>query len=214
MANFGVTDLRLVNPYEPSFREAVSAVGGAHVLQGARVFDSVAEAVSDCSLVVGTTAAQRRELKQPVELLRDAAPGMRAHSGRVGLMFGSEKFGLGNDDMSFCHSLITIPTFEDTPSMNLGQAVAVCLYEMVREDAAALERGLPDAVEGAEAEQLTQMLMEVLRRSGFTNRITAVSTDHKIRRWVRRMRMGKRDGALMLGVLRQLLWKLDEGERK
>src|SRR5258708_36100242 len=67
MANFGFTDLRLVNPYEPSFREAVSAVGGAHVLQGARVFSTLAEALADCSLVVGTTAGTRRIAQQPLE---------------------------------------------------------------------------------------------------------------------------------------------------
>src|ERR1035441_9055492 len=62
MANFGLEDLRVVNPYEVAFREAVSAVGGAHVLKSARVFETVAEAVADCSLVVGTTPRQKRGL--------------------------------------------------------------------------------------------------------------------------------------------------------
>jgi tRNA/rRNA methyltransferase len=209
MANFGVNDLRVVNPYEVAFREAVSAVGGAHVLQSARLFDSVAEAVADCSLVVGTTAAQRRELKQPVELLAAATSAIQSHSGRLGLLFGSEKFGLSNDDLSFCHSLIRIPTGQGTPSMNLGQAVAVCLYELV----ARAETATPipvhrDAIEGRDAENLTKMLLEVLDRSGYTNRITSTSTEHKVRRWMRRMRIGRQDSALMLGILRQLLWKL------
>jgi TrmH family RNA methyltransferase len=214
MANFGVEDLRVVNPYEVAFREAVSAVGGAHVLKAARLFETVAEAVSDCSLVVGTTAAQRRELKQPVELLATAAPAIRAHSGRLGLMFGSEKFGLSNDDMSFCHSLIQIPTGQGTPSMNLGQAVAVCLYELAgRVDALPAAKPLRrDAIEGSDAEQLTRLMLEVLDRSGYTNRITSVSTEHKIRRWMRRMHIGRRDSVLMLGILRQVLWKLGRGD--
>ncbi len=70
MANFGLNDLRVVNPYDIAFREAVSAVGGAHVLKSARVFGSVGDAVADCSLVVGTTAAQKRELQQPLETAR------------------------------------------------------------------------------------------------------------------------------------------------
>src|SRR5271170_7191900 len=62
MSNFGCTHLRLVNPYDPAYREAVSAVGAAPVLANAEQFPTVAEAVADCTLVVGTTAAGRREL--------------------------------------------------------------------------------------------------------------------------------------------------------
>ena len=212
MANFGVDALRVVNPYEVAFREAVSAVGGAHVLQSARLFESVADAVADCSLVVGTTTAQRRELKQPVDLLAFAMPAIRSHAGRVGLMFGSEKFGLSNEDLSFCHSLIRIPTGQGTPSMNLGQAVAVCLYELVgRGDAAPPARDRREPIEGLDAENLTKMMLEVLDRSGYTNRITSVSTEQKVRRWIRRMHVGRRDAVLMLGILRQVLWKLKGG---
>lgn len=207
MANFGFDDLRVVQPYDLAFREAVSAVGGASVLSRARVFDTVADAVSDCALVVGTTAATHRVPQHPVERLEPAATVMRGHNGRVALMFGSEKFGLSNEDMSFCHLLARIPTVPETPSMNLGQAVAICLYEMVREDGEPRRSGFR-GMDGAEAEQLTTMLLDVLRRSGYTNRITAVSTDQKIRRWIRRLRIGRADAPLLLGVLRQILWKL------
>jgi TrmH family RNA methyltransferase len=213
MANFGLTDLRVVKPYEVAFREAVSAVGGAHVLKSARVFDSVAEAVADCSLVLGTTAAQRRELQQPIESVEIGIQRVVGHEGRTALMFGSEKFGLSNEDMSFCHALLRIETSAGTPSMNLGQAVAVCLYEWSRgrvDTAPQTEKN--EAMAGLEAEQITQMLLEVLEQSGYTNRITAVSTEQKIRRWVRRMRMGHRDAPLLLGILRQILWKIREKE--
>jgi TrmH family RNA methyltransferase len=213
IANFGFGDLRLVNPYEVAFREAVSAVGGAHVLQTARVYATVPEAVADCSLVVGTSAAQRRELQQPIERLQVGMAQVREHlnqnRSRVGLLFGSEKFGLSNDDMSFCHALISIPTSPETPSMNLGQAVAVCLYELVRGDEnQASPRAAVDAVAGEEAERLTHMMLEVLERSGYTNRITAVSTEQKVRRWIRRLRLSRRDTPLLLGILRQVLWKI------
>jgi tRNA/rRNA methyltransferase len=206
VANFGLTDLRLVDPYDAAFREAVSAVGGAHVLRTARVFGTVAEAVADCSLVAGTTAAQHRVPQQTVERLDAGMARIRAHDGRVALLFGSEKFGLSNDDMSFCHSLIHIPTAPETPSMNLGQAVAVCLYEFLRENPQPA-RSRFDAVEGADAEQITKKLIEVLKESGYTNRITSTSTDRKIRRWIRRLRIGRRDAPLLLGILRQILWK-------
>jgi TrmH family RNA methyltransferase len=211
MANFGLEDLRVVRPYEVAFREAVSAVGGAHVLKSARVFESVADAVSDCSLVVGTTAAQRRELQQPIGSVEAEIKRLREHAGRAALMFGSEKFGLSNEDMSFCHALLRIETAAGTPSMNLGQAVAVCLYEWSRGQTLAADRAdRDDAIAGSDAEQMTRMLLEVLERSGYTNRITSVSTEQKIRRWVRRMRIGRRDAPLLMGILRQVLWKIGE----
>jgi len=210
MANFGFEDLRIVNPYEVAFREAVSAVGGAHVLKSARVFETVAGAVADCSLVVGTTAAQKRELQQPIERIETGARAIREHAGRVALLFGSEKFGLSNDDLSYCHSLLRIPTAPGTPSMNLGQAVAVCLYEINRGESLEPRRAGTDWIQGADAEQLTRMLLEVLEKSGYTNRITAVSTEQKIRRWVRRMRLTRRDVPRLLGILRQVLWKFDK----
>jgi TrmH family RNA methyltransferase len=209
MANFGFDDLRIVNPYEVAFREAVSAVGGAHVLKSARVFETVAEAVADCSLVVGTTAAQKRELQQPIERIETGAGAIREYAGQVALLFGSEKFGLSNDDLSYCHSLLRIPTAPATPSMNLGQAVAVCLYELNRGESVEPPRARTDLIEGTDAEQLTKMLLEVLEKSGYTNRITAVSTEQKIRRWMRRMRLTDRDVPLLLGILRQILWKFD-----
>ena len=210
VANFGFSDLRLVNPYDAAFREAVSAVGGAHVLRSARVCATVAEAVEDCSLVLGTTAAQHRVPQQVVERLDSGMAGARSHQGRVALLFGSEKFGLSNEDMSFCHGLIHIPTAPETPSMNLGQAVAVCLYEFIRGDGGEAEDGPelpPAAIKGSDAEQITRMLLEVLEVSGYTNRITGVSTEQKIRRWIRRLAIGRRDAPLLLGILRQILWK-------
>ena len=209
VANFGLSDFRLVDPYDLAFREAVSAVGGAHVLQGARVFATLAEAVADCSLVVGTTAGQRRVPQQPLDLLAQGMLRVRGHRGKAALVFGSEKFGLSNDDMSFCHELIRIPTSPDTPSMNLGQAVAVCLYEWAREVGEPRRSGFEPIV-GSDAEQLTRMLHAVLDESGYTNRITAISTEQKVRRWVRRMRIGRRDGPLLLGILRQILWKFEQ----
>ena len=143
MSNLGFLRLRVVNPYEASFREARSAVGAAPLLAKAEQYSSVAEAVADCSLVVGTTAVSKRELNHPLRLLKDAAPVIRKRlqaGGRIALLFGSEKRGLSNDDFSHCHWLMHIPTREEHTSMNLGQAVAVCLYELVRSAGAASSR--------------------------------------------------------------------------
>jgi len=208
IANFGCNVLRLVDPYDAAFREAVSAVGGAPVLQAAEVYTKVADAVADCSLVVGTTSVGNRELQHPLQRLEAAGPLIRATTATapVAILFGSEKFGLTNEEMSHCHWLMRIPTVEDTPSMNLGQAVAVSLYELVRESQEARWPG-KKKMRASDAEQLSKMLLEVLEDSGYTNRIVATSTDQKIRRFLRRVEFGARDAPLLLGILRQILWK-------
>src|SRR5229473_1900717 len=92
MSNFGFPRLRLVNPYEPAFREARSAVGASKVLANAAVYERVAEAVADCTLVVGTTAVRHRDLHHPLRRLEIGARFIRKHlaSSRVALLFGSE----------------------------------------------------------------------------------------------------------------------------
>jgi TrmH family RNA methyltransferase len=213
VSNFGFQHLRVVNPYDPAFREAVSAVGGAPVLQAAELHSELAPALRDCSLVVGTTAIGHRELQQPLMTLAAATPLIRAHDGGVALLFGSEKFGLSNEELAFCHHLIHIPTSPRTPSMNLGQAVAVCLYELIREPAPPPQPSRLKAVEGSDSEQITRMLLEVLRESGYTNRIVATSIELKVRRFVRRIRLTARDAPLVLGILRQILWKFRDPKR-
>ncbi len=208
ISNFGFHRLSVVNPYDPAFREAVSAVGGAPVLQSAELHGQVADALRDCTLVIGTTAIGHRELQQPLLTLAEASPVIRANQGPVALLFGSEKFGLSNEELAFCHHLVHIPTSPQTPSMNLGQAVAVCLYELIRQPALDFSMPLgPRRVEGSDAEQITRMMLEVLRESGYTNRIVATSIELKVRRFVRRIRLTSRDAPLVLGILRQILWK-------
>ncbi len=125
MSNFGAAHLRVVNPYELAFREARSAVGAAGLLSRAQEYATVAEAVEDCTLVVGTTAGGRREMQHEFRRLEAGARTIRSRmkTGSVALLFGSEKVGLSNEDFSHCHWLMRIPTREAHASMNLGQAV-------------------------------------------------------------------------------------------
>jgi TrmH family RNA methyltransferase len=214
-SNFGFTRLRVVNPYDVAFREARSAVGASQLLADAEEFPDVAQAVADCALVVGATAVGHRELQHPLRRLEYGARLIRRELARapVALLFGSEKFGLSNDDLSHCHWLIRIPTREEHGSMNLGQAVAVCLYELVRDARAAARQPRQIATSSSEEqERFTTMLMEALTRSGYLNPRTAASTAQKIRRLVRRLNLPARDAEVWLGVWRQILWKLS-GER-
>ena len=211
MANFGFPRLRVVNPYDVAFREARSAVGAAPLLHAAEDCASVAEAVADCRLVVGTTSVGHRGLQHPIRRLEHGARLIKralAHA-PVALLFGSEKFGLSNEDLSHCHWLMRIPTEDPGLSMNLGQAVALCLYELARDPRAV--RARPEklkASSAAENEQITVMLLDALRRSGYVNPLTAASTDEKIRRLVRRLNIAAKDAPVLLGMLRQILWKL------
>jgi TrmH family RNA methyltransferase len=214
MSNFGCTHLRVVNPYDVAFREARSAVGAAELLANAEEYGTVAEAVADCSLVVGTTAAGRRELQHELRRLEDGGLEItrQLKTGAVALLFGSEKRGLSNQDLSHCHWLMRIPTREEHGSMNLGQAVAICLYELVRTETIAPGKRSPikkeDAAKGGDIERLTQLLFEVLRASGYVKPRGAAAAEEKLRRMVRRMSLNTADAELWLGMLRQIEWKL------
>jgi TrmH family RNA methyltransferase len=214
MQNFGCEVLRVVNPYQVAFREAVSAVSAAPLLKAAREFETVGEAVSDCSLVVGTTSIGHRELQHPLHLLATGAKRIRSRmaAGQVALLFGSEKFGLSNEDLSHCHWLMRIPTVDLRRSMNLGQAVAVCLYEIARSKVKPVPPKKIKPAAADEIERITQMLLEASRRSGYLNPVVAASTENKVRRMVRRLHITGADAAMWLGMLRQILWKLQNSE--
>jgi TrmH family RNA methyltransferase len=211
MSNFGVFELRLVNPYKVAYLEAKSAVKSSKILINAREFDTLAEAVADCSLIVGTTSIGNRLLEHPLRRLETGGRmiAKKLASAPVALLFGSEKFGLSNEDMSYCHWLMRIPTRDEHGSMNLGQAVAVCLYEIVRNPAAV--RAKPEATRSASAEEMervTAILEEVLEHSGYVHARVEGSTKMKIRRLVRRMELNAHDSEVLLGMLRQIKWKL------
>jgi len=211
MSNFGFASLRLVNPYDVAFREARSAVKSRYILEHAEVYSSLAPAIADCSLVVGTTAGDKRDLHTPLQRLEAGASQIRQHlsSSGVALLFGSEKFGLSTEDMSHCHWLTRIPTRAAHGSMNLGQAVAICLYELSRSEAAVTERfeAAPPA-SAEENERFTSLLLELLNRSGYVHDRTSASTELKIRRLVRRLGLRAADSESWFGILRQILWRV------
>jgi len=212
MSNFGFAHLRVVNPYAVAFREARSAVGATAVLESAIEYTTVADAVADCTLVVGTTAGRKRELHHELYRLEQGARLIRQEltqsEGRVALLFGSEKVGLGNADLSHCHWLMRVPTGKGHASMNLGQAVAVCLYELVRDSTAASSPGKMQRANASEMERIITVLLEVLGGSGYVNQGSAAETQLKVRRLIRRLNLNAADADVLLGMLRQILWKV------
>jgi TrmH family RNA methyltransferase len=216
MSNFGFSHLRVVNPYEKAFREARSAVGAAELLASAEEYETVAEAVADCTLVVGTTAVRHRELQHPLRRLEYGSRLIRKHmgSGPVALLFGSERFGLSKQDLSHCHWLVCIPTREQHISMNLGQAVAICLYELIRDGRAAGRSEKQVLATGGEIERITALLADVLSTSSYMLPQRAAETEQRIRRMVRRLNLSAQDVEAWLGILRHVQWQLRHGKKK
>lgn len=220
MSNFGCLDLRIVKIFYKDFRKAVSAVGpSADLLAQAREFDSIADAVADANLVVGTSGAPGRDLQTPVQRLEQGAVTVRSAlaSGRkVALLFGSEKTGLSNDDLSRCHFALRIPTRTEHPSMNLGQAAALCLYELARRQASeGMTRGTEETTAPARAdtvERLTALLEEALVASEFPGAGSPMRT-RKLRALLRRLHLGEEDAGMVTGFLRQMLWKIRHSDR-
>jgi tRNA/rRNA methyltransferase len=217
MSNFGFFHLRVVNPYDVAYREARSAVKASEVLARSEQFGSVADAVADCSLVVGTTSLGPRSLQHPMRPLETAGHILREFlaAGRTtALLFGSEKFGLSNEDLAYCHWLLRIPTREEHGSMNLGQAVAVCLYELVRSEEAAQRTPQPArAATSGDVERICDVALQCLAEAGYTQERTAASTERKIRRMLHRAAITERDAIVWLGIFRQILWKLRSRSR-
>jgi tRNA/rRNA methyltransferase len=222
MYDFGFRNLRVVNQYVVPFESTRSAVDASEVLKTAEAFGSVADAVADCTLVVGTTAVGERALQHPLRVLTETAEVMKSElateGGRVALLFGSEKTGLSNEELSHCHWLLTIPMKQHEnvrhPSMNLGQAVAVCLYELVRlagDVEAPINEGNSGAAKAGDLERLMALLTEVLNETGYTKRHPANCDENQIRRLVLRMGIAGNDVPVWMGILRQVLWRIRGG---
>ena len=215
MHGFGFSDLRLVNDYSVALERARSAIDASAILAGAREFPTLADAVADCSLVVGTTAVGKRKQEHPLHTLADGAMLLRAASATrpAALLFGSEKTGLSNQALSHCHWLMTIPMHQ-TPglrhaSMNLGQAAAVCLYELVRQTEDAPQLPATPKASAADLERITELWGTLLAATGYALRRPAGAEPEEVRRTIHRLNLSQSDARRWLGILRQLQWKIN-----
>ena len=221
MANFGFSRLSVVAPYAPHWREARSAVGAPELLQNAKETESLTEAVSHCTLVVGTGTLTFRKPEQKVVSLPSLGPMIQQElerGGRVGLIFGSEKHGLTRDDLSYCHLLVEIPTDARQPSMNLGQAVAVCLYELSTHAAFAadskvdpnppvIEANATAAPAGA-LDRLADAIEQAMTAAGYPPHLMQVANRRDLRLLLRRIHPNSSDTRRILGLFRRILWRL------
>jgi len=230
MANFGLQDLMVVKPYAPVWQETRSAAGAEGVIGSARAVDGLSEAIGDAALVVGTTAGSRRNLDRDLVPLDELSRWLGSHTSRAGtapkraaLLFGSEKTGLSTEQMSYCHALVRIPTCADCPSMNLGQAVAVCCYELARagalcsdlKDQARATAGRPpnkvhlsDPANLQPLERVFERAARVLDDVGYLKPKSRSATLVKLRRLLLGLGLTNNDVKILGGVLAQIEWKL------
>jgi len=224
MANFGFEHLHVAAPFAPNWREARSAIGAPELLHAAQESATLAEAVADCTLVVGSGTLTYRRPEQPVVALPALGALVEreiARGGRVALVFGSEKHGLTREDLSHCHCLVEIPTDSRQPSMNLGQAVAVCLYELAarsgaeeqgRESAACAQQGAaPGNASGGVLERLAEVVETVMAAADYSPSAMQQANRHDLRLLLRRLAIRERDARRMMGLFRSILFRLQHG---
>jgi len=219
MANFGFSRLSVVSPYEAHWREARSAVGAPELLQNARETGTLAQAVANCTFVAGTGTRTYRKPEQPVFLLPEGGPILArqlAGGHRVALVFGPEKHGLTRDDLSSCHAFVEIPTDPRQPSMNLGQAVAVCLYEVAHgvqgsREQRAREQGTGEPASNAGSlDRLGSLIEETMLAAGYSPRAMQAANRHDLRVLLRRLGPSALDTRRMLGLFRRILHRLQD----
>jgi tRNA/rRNA methyltransferase len=213
MKNVGARELAIVGQARTrSFWARAMAVHGREILTEAKCYNTIREAIADCTLVVGTTCRSGlyRKHSQPP---RELAPSMMAaaQKGKVALMFGPEDHGLSNKDLEHCQLLLTIPTQPDYPSLNVAQAAVICLYEIYM---ASLRNQQDAEIKRAEAEQI-ERLFEIMRNSllkiGF---LDSENPEHMLlafRRIFGRAGLEEKDVRILTGMFRQIEWYAKEG---
>lgn len=210
MANFGLSELRLVNPRngwpKKGVREAAS--GATHVLDGATVHASVAEAIGDLTYVLATTARERGQMKR-VFSPGDAMGELASRDGRrTGVMFGRERVGLLNEEISLADAIVTFPVSPDFPSLNLAQAVLLVGYEWRRANGRAVlpfagEMRSPPATRAALI-ALFGSLEAALDAAGFYPPEKREIVARNMRDMLHRMAMTEQDVRTLRGALRAL----------
>ncbi len=240
MANFGFRAAGRRRALRAALARGKSAVGAPKNSSKTQSgVERLTEAVAECTLVIGTGTLAHRKPEQPVVSLPALAPFVQqeiARGGRVALVFGPEKRGLTREDLSFCHLLVEIPTAPRQPSMNLGQAVAVCLYELAArlpsagESAAASVSGQTPvrqeksqsgdsaeasgddsrvAASAGELERLAAVVEKTMLAANYSPAAMREANRHDLRLLLRRMALTGQDARRILGLFRRILWRLE-----
>ena len=213
MKNMGLTQLKLVKPCTLENGECQKlAVGAFDLVENATVFEKLAEAVADDSVVIGTTSARGRSQKTRLYTPREMAPIIwdYAASQRVAIVFGSERRGLSEQQLALCQYLVSIPSSPPFPTLNLAQAVLVLAYEISTSEPHSLSPRLQLATE-AERRPMFEHMEEVLVQIGFLSKTNPGHLMRSIRRFLGRAEMTERDVQIVRGIMSQMDWYVKQG---
>jgi TrmH family RNA methyltransferase len=206
MKNMGLAELHLVRPrFFPSSEATARASGADDVLNAARVHESFEAAIADCGFVVGTSARLRHlsfDLVEPRECAQQIASA--AQTGHVAVVFGSERVGLTNEELSKCNLLVTIPTHAEYSSLNLAMAVQVLAYEIwlnIRPEAAQTPPLDVPLASGEDMARLYTHIEEVLEYIDFRDRNGGGHLMARIRRLFNRARLDQNEMNILRGIL-------------
>ncbi|HUT52843.1 MAG TPA: RNA methyltransferase [bacterium] len=209
MKNCAVSDLRLVAPRAELNKEAyLLAPAGSDILDTAKIHDTLAQAVSDCGLVIGTTRRKgvaRRNIitaEQAADMVR---PVLAVN--RVALVFGAEDNGLSNDDLSICHWMLSMTTGSEAQSFNLSHSVAIILFLINR----AVVGAALDQRKLATTRNLEAMFSDIERfllETGFIRKEDPKRIMTTVRQILHRSGLSERDIKILRGTLRQSRWRI------
>ena len=216
MGNMGLSDLAIAAPRKIDTEEAVMmACAAMDILEGLQEFPTLAEAVADCGLVVGTTARlglYRSHSQSPRELFSSKVL-EAAQTGKVALVFGREDNGLSNEELAICTQIVQIPSTPERTSLNLAQAVMICCYELY----VASHMFVPAEEKSPEApsvmrERMFDLWRETLLEIGFMKDDKADHMMMGLRRILSRGKLTRDDVNIMMGIARQAMWASGKGE--
>jgi tRNA/rRNA methyltransferase len=209
MLNFGLTEMRLVAPRDgwPNPDAGPAASGADEVLEQARVFDSVADAIADCSTVYASTV-RRRDLVMPVVDPVDMADRIAASPERSAILFGPERSGLETEEVALANAIVTVPINPDFASLNLAQAVILLAYEWSKRSTLAQPpaKDLEAPASHAELDGLIRQLHEALVDKGYFHPPSRTqATRNTIRTIFTKTGWSSREIKAIRGIIRALL---------
>jgi tRNA/rRNA methyltransferase len=212
--NMGLNHLISVDGCSPLHINAYKLASGAEdILERAEEFPTLKEAISQMGCVVGTTSRvgkERSPLLTPEELAKKLI--LLSAKNRVGLVFGSEKEGLTNEDLSLCHIYVRIPSSESFPSLNLAQAVMVICYELFQ-SSMAISKPPTQLAQTEKLERMFDHMEKTLLSIGFLDSNQAKRMMKVLRRLFGRSQMDDRDVQILQGIWSQMDWHLKKERR-
>lgn len=206
MQNFGCDDLRLVNPRADHLDEdsRLMAVKAGHLLESAKIFPDLDSAIADINLLFGTTRRFGKRYRQDFMTPDQAAVCINDTNSdtRCGLLFGREDKGLNNEELERCNHFITIPTHSELASLNLAQAVNICLYEIfTRSSTEVLQpTSVHKPATSKEMEEMLQHMRKTLVHLQFLDKDNPDHVLHTFRRIFGRTELDDREVKILRGL--------------